>query len=200
MNPMSESHSLNPRERILGPFASISRVMASESFVSLCAGVPEKNRTDFAKRVLSGIDLRLGESELSEMVKLIAAESMSLAWDYSEPNSREQILRTYKVAEDGRTTKLLDDLGILYRNSTTSNQIPTITPLSSEVSKSIEQILDTATPSSNTQGSGALKTGLVIIAAVFPLSLRRFVVKLLVKIFVSMNPKSVWNLSWKPKN
>jgi hypothetical protein len=200
MNPKSESHSLNPRERVLGPFASLSRVMASDSFIRLCSQVDVKNRTDFSQRVLQGIDIRLGESQLGEMVKLIAAESMALAWDYAEPNSREQILRTYKLAEDGRTTKLLGDLGILYRNSEISDQSPSIAPLSKEISQSIERILDSATPPSNIQGSGALKVLLTVIAGILPLNLRRSAVKLLVKMYVALNPKSAWNLSWNPKH
>lgn len=199
MNPKSESHDLNPKERVLGPFASLSRVMASDSFMSLCSEIEEKDRTSFSKSVLKGIDLRLGESPFSEIVKLIAAETMALAWDYTETNSREQILETYKLAEEGRTTKLLEDLGAFYgaTDSSTSNK------QSAELTNAqldLEQLLAEAAPPSTIQSTAVQKALLMIIGGLFPIRVRRKVIAFLVKSFAKLDPKSPWNLSWTPKN
>lgn len=199
MNPKSESHDLNPKERVLGPFASLSRVMASDSFLNLCLAVQEKNRQSFSKAVLAGIDIRLGESPFSEIVKLIAAESMGMAWDYTETTSRDQIVQTYKLAEDGRTTKLLEELGAFYDEGQTS---PTGTNSQSlsEAQIELEKLLSAATPPSNVQAGGAQRFVLTLIGRLLPLPIRRKVVSLVVRLYTKLVPTSPWNLSWKPKS
>jgi len=199
MNPKSESHDLNPKEQVLGPFASLSRVMASDSFFRLCASVPEKDRQSFAVSVLQGIEIRLGVSSFSEIVKLIASETMGIAWDYSEPTSRSQILATYKLAEDGRTTKLLEDLGAFYEEGDSmSPETKNQTPSDSQIE--LEKLLSAATPPSNAQANGAQRFVLTVIGALFPLPIRRKVVSFVVRFYASLNPTSPWNLSWKPKS
>jgi hypothetical protein len=199
MNPKSESHDLNPKEQVLGPFASLSRVMASDSFFSLCVAVPEKDRKSFAVSVLQGIEIRLGVSSFSEIVKLIAAETMGIAWDYSEANSRDQILRTYKLAEDGRTTKLLEDLGAFYAEG---KSIPTekVNFLPSNAQIELEKLMSASTPPSNAQASQAQRFLLTFIGRPLPLPIRRKVVSFVVRIYAKFNPTSPWNLSWKLKS
>lgn len=199
MNPKSESHDLNPKERVLGPFASLTRVMASDSFLRLCLAVPEKEREGFSRTVLEGIDIRLGASPFSEMVKLIAAESMGLAWDYTETNSRKQILQTYKLAEDGRTTKLLEELGAFYAGGNSTQTQTHSQPLSKSQIE-LEELLSAATPPSNAQAGGVQRAVLTLIGRLFPLPIRRKVVSFVVRIYARFNPASPWNLSWKPKN
>jgi hypothetical protein len=199
MNPKSESHDLNPRERVLGPFASLCRVMASDSFLSLCAAVPEKDRPSFAKSVLEGIDIRLGESSFSEIVKMVASETMGMAWDYSESVSRDHLLKTYRLAEDGRTTKLLRDLGEFYAepdSPAVSSENGTLT--NAEIH--LVQLLDEAVPPSNTSGGRSQKALLTFIGRLLPVSIRRKVIACLVRVYSKFDPKSPWNLSWKPKH
>ena len=199
MNPKSDSHDLNPRERILGPFASLSRVMASDSFLRLCSGIEKDERTSFAKAVLEGIEIRLGSSSFSEMVKLIASETMGLAWDYSEQISRDQIQKTYKIAEDARTTKLLEELGVFYSHfqESTTRQI---SAGRSGYELQIRQLLDDAIPRSNAQASSLQKVLLISISRLLPLRIRRKVIAFLVRLYSGFDTKSPWNLSWKPKS
>jgi hypothetical protein len=199
MNPQSESHDLNPKERVLGPFASLSRVMASESFLRLCTGVPEKQRSRFSTAVLQGVDIRLGSSPFSEIVKLIASETMGLAWDYSEDVSRTQILDTYKIAEDGRTTKLLEELGALYSAPDSVEQVIQKQNLS-QAQIDLEKLLDEAAPPSNSQAGTLQKALLNIVGRILPLATRRKVIRKLLQVYSKLNPQTPWNLSWKPKN
>lgn len=199
VNPNSTSRDLDPKERILGPFASLTRVMASESFYLLCIGVQDENRSSFSKAVTRGIEMRLGESPLCELVKLIASETMALAWDYTEPTSREQILQTYKLAEDGRTTKLLEELGVFYHEGQTSPPAIQDHPFS-DAQRELEKLLSAASPPSNAQAGGAQRFALTLIGRLLPLSIRRKVVSLAVRLFTKFVPTSPWNLSWKPKS
>lgn len=197
MNPKSESHDLNPKERVLGPFASLSRVMASDSFLSLCLTIPEEHRHSFSNSVIDGIDIRLGTSSFSELVKLIAAETMGLAWDYTDTTSREQILATYKLAEDGRTTKLLEELGAYYAGSH-------VTPINgseplSDAQIELENLLSTAAPLSNSQADNAQRFLLTFIGKLLPLRIRRKVISFAVRLYSKFNPGSPWNLSWDSK-
>lgn len=199
MNPQSESHDLNSRERVLGPFAALCRVMASDSFFTLCAGLAESERSNFANAVLEGIDIRLGESSFSEIVKMVASETMGMAWDYSETISRDQLIRTYKLADASRTIKLLGELGAFFADSESSTDQLRVSKLT-DAQAELVRFLDQATPASKTPGREAQKAVLAVIAKILPLQIRRRVVALLVRIYVSFNPKSPWNLSWKPKN
>ena len=199
MNPKSESHDLNPKERVLGPFASLSRVMASDSFLNLCLAVPEKDRQNFSMAVLEGIHIRLGESPFGEIVKLIAAESMCIAWDYTETTSREQIVQTYKLTEDGRTTKLLEELGAFYAEGQTS-PTGTLSHSSSDAQIELEKLLSAAKPRSNTPASRIQKLVLGLIGRLLPLQIRRKVVAFAVRFYSILNPTSPWNLSWKHKS
>lgn len=199
VNPESTSRDLGPKERLLGPLASLARVMGSESFYLLCSEVAEENRQRFSKAVLAGIQMRLGESPLCEIVKLIAAETMALAWDYTEKNSREQILITYKLAEAGRTTKLLDDLGAFYAegaSSRTASESQTETNAQIE----LEKLLSASKPLSNVPASRIQRLVLGSIGKFLPLPIRRKVVSFVVRIYARLNPTSPWNLSWKPKS
>jgi hypothetical protein len=199
MNPKSESHDLKPRERVLGPYASLCRVMASDSFFTICSGLPEKDRPSFAESVLEGIDIRLGESSFSEIVKMIAAETMAMAWDYSETVSRDQLIRTYKLAESGRTTKLLEDLGAFYRITRPSkDEIQTIDLTDAQVS--LVRLLDEVLPKSNSKGGKTQKAVLTLIGRLLPLKIRRKTIAFFLRIYARVQPKSPWNLSWKPKN
>lgn len=199
VNPDSTSRDLDPKERILGPFASLTRVMASESFYLLCMGVQDGNRSSFSKSVLRGIEMRLGQSPLCELVKLIASETMALAWDYTEPTSREQIMQTYKLAEDGRTTRLLEELGAFYDEGQTSPPKIQNRPFS-EAQIELEKLLSASTPLSNVQASRVQRLFLTLIGRLLPLPIRRRVVSLAVRLYTKFVPTSPWNLSWKPKN
>jgi glycosyltransferase involved in cell wall biosynthesis len=199
MNPQSESHDLNPREIVLGPFAALCRVMASDSFFTLCAELAESDRSNFAKAVLEGIEIRLGESPFSEIVKMVASETMGMAWDYSETISREQLIQTYKLADAGRTTKLLGELGAFYSNSESSTDQLRASKLT-DAQAELVRLLDQATPTSNAQGRKAQKAVLALISKILPLQIRRKVVALIVGIYVIFNPKSPWSLSWKLKH
>jgi glycosyltransferase involved in cell wall biosynthesis len=194
MNPKSESHDLNPRERVLGPFASLCRVMASDSFLSLCAAVPEKDRPSFAKSVLDGIDIRLGESSFSEIVKMVASETMGMAWDYSESVSRDQLLKTYRLAEDGRTTKLLRDLGAFYAEPD-SLAVPKVNGTLTNAEIQLVQLLDDAAPPSTISGGEAQKVLLTLIGRILPIQIRRKVIAFLVRAYSKFETKSPWNLS-----
>ena len=194
MNPQSESHDLDPRERVLGPFAALSRVMASDSFFRLCGDVALEERGNFAKAVLRGIDTRLGNSPFSEIVKLIASETMGLSWDYSETISRDQILRTYNIAEDGRTTKLLEELGAFFDESGLSSDKP-VTLERSSAELQLKKLLDEAAPPSNSKASSFQKALLISIGSLMPLRLRRKVIAFVMRIYSKVNPKSPWNLS-----
>jgi hypothetical protein len=199
MNPNSESHDLNPKERVLGPFASLSRVMASDRFLELCVAVPERDRQSFSKSVLEGIDLRLGASPFSEMVKLIAAETMGMAWDYTEAASREQIAQTYKLAEDGRATKLLAELGVFYGEGQKEIAEPLSQPYS-EAQIGLEKLLRSATPPSNSQPGKAQRLIINLIGKLLPLPVRRRVVSFALRLYAKYAPNSHWNLSWTTKN
>lgn len=198
VNPDSTSRELNPKERILGSASALARVMGSESFYRLCLDVDEVRRTKFTKAILLGIQMRLGDSPLCEMVKLIASETMALAWDYSEINSRDQILSSYRSAEGTRTRLLLEELGAYYDDAdpTKIQPPPSKTP---ENLIALEEILKKSLAQSNLKASRAQVAVLNIIGLAIPLKLRRKVVSFFVRSYVKIKKKSAWNLGWNPK-
>lgn len=195
VNPDSTSRDLNPKERILGPLASLARVMGSDSFFRLCSGVAEENRSRFSESILAGIAMRLGESPLCEMVKLIACETMALAWDYTDTTSREQILDTYKLAESSRVTKLLEELGVFYSDGLPVQET-TKSQYRSDVQIDLEKLLTASKPPSNIPAPRAHRYVLTWIAILMPLPIRRKIVALAIRLYSKFYPSSPWNFSW----
>jgi hypothetical protein len=123
---------------------------------------------------------------------------MAMAWDYTEKTSREQILKTYMLAEDGRTTKLLEELGVFFSED---RSVPTNSPSQrlSDAQIELEILLSKAAPPSNTQAKRAQRFVLTFIGKLLPLRIRRKVVSFAVRLYSKFNPRSPWNLSWGPK-
>jgi hypothetical protein len=195
VNPQSASRGLQSEERVLGPFASLCRVFASESFLKLCLEIEHKRRSRFARDVLRGIETRIGSSPLSEMVKLIASETMGQAWEYQEPVSREKIKEVYAAAGSASVNELLTELGVFYQANSSAPIVDSQLDSMSESSKrEMKALLSQASPLSNAPASRGEKLLLNVIARILPLKIRRLAIRGILRIYRLLKPKSQWNL------
>ncbi len=195
VNPQSESRGLQSEERILGPFASLCRVFASESFFKLCLEIDRNRQPIFARDVLRGIETRLGSSPFTEMVKLIASESMGKAWEYQDPVSREKIKEVYAAAGSASVNELLTELGVFYQSNSSAPIVESQLDSMSEASKGqMKALLSQANPLSNAPASRGERFLLNVIARILPLRIRRLAIRGLLRIYGLLKPKSQWNL------
>lgn len=196
MNPESASNELDAKERALGPFASLNRVFSSESFFRLCLRLNPANRSKFATSVLQGIEVRLGNTELTELVKLVASETMATAWAYSEGETVRQIHAVYTVAESKKTIEVLEGLGI--RAGLSQSEV-----LNEDVhgtdtdNQALVELLSKSKGTSNAPGSSFEKSALTYLSFLLPLPLRRIVVKRIVLLAAKFRKNSPWNLDWR---
>jgi glycosyltransferase involved in cell wall biosynthesis len=196
MNPESASNELDAKERALGPFASLNRVFSSESFFRLCLRLKPTNRTKFAKSVFKGIEVRLGNNELTELVKLVASETMATAWAYSEGETVRQIHAVYRVAESKKTLEILEGLGIRAGLS------PSVVSIEDEhgadtKNQALVELLSESKGASNTPGSSFEKSALTFLSFLLPLPLRRIVVARIVLLAARFRKNSPWNFDWR---
>lgn len=95
-NPQSESHKLDREEKEIGATTALLRTFSRPGFRVLCQDVTGPNRDSFAHACLDGIDIRLsGVPELSNLVKLAAAEQMASAWGYEPTPASEYVSKFY---------------------------------------------------------------------------------------------------------
>jgi hypothetical protein len=190
-NEMSESHSINYTEKMIGATAALSRVFASQEFVMLCKSVAESDKTDFVSAVLKGIKTRLGESPLATLVSLIASESMAISWNYSEPTSLQTVSSIYKSIDAKFASELLDKLlnSLNYVKS----------PLLKDGDFQIQDLITLVNrPSSDVMNaSSRIRTTYQAMGGYIPYKLRKMILKSLLRLKISVRPKHPWNFKWR---
>lgn len=196
MNPESASNDLETKERALGPFASLNRVFSSESFFRLCLRIKPSDRTNFASLVFQGIEVRLGKTELTELVKLVAAESMATAWGYSERETVQQVHHVYRAAESKKTLEVLEGLAISAGLSL-GEVVDKRTDDLGDNEGLLGELLSRSNGTSNTPGSKLEKSFLTFLSFLLPLPLRRTVVARLVLLAARLRKDSPWNFNWR---
>jgi glycosyltransferase involved in cell wall biosynthesis len=188
-NPVSESHDLLTNERTLGSAVSLVRVMTSSDFVSLCKSVDLTSRGNFADQIFLGLEARLGVGHILDFVKLISAESMSFAWDYSEPKSRLVLEEHYELVGASRTSKLLLNLGSFHGNpNTKKNSRHSV----SQAEPVTAQLTSSPPRSYRTTNSHVFRI-LRLVSGLIPLRLRRVVTRRLTRILGLFSPGSPWS-------
>jgi hypothetical protein len=192
VNPQSESNDLENPERVLGSFSSLSRVMASEEFMRLCSSVVKSEQSDFAQGIFNGIDSRLGAGPLASMVKLVAAESMALTWNYSESLTNKFTAEMYSLAGSRRTSELLESL----LSKPTSENLAGL-QIEENLRAEIRKLLDIQSVGASNLGSKSQKAILRLLSVTVPLKLRRTIVGKAVSWFARKTSNKTWDFNWK---
>jgi glycosyltransferase involved in cell wall biosynthesis len=107
-NPMSESHGLGNPEKDIAAVAALSRVFASEHFKKIAVKVTTSQREEFLSEIKNGIGIRIKDKALANIVELIAEESLLIAWNYGEKSLIEDVSSKYASFGASRVTELFD--------------------------------------------------------------------------------------------
>jgi glycosyltransferase involved in cell wall biosynthesis len=125
-NPKSESHTVGKTEGTIGAAVGLIRVFASENFINFSKSLSEDERFDFRKRLLQAIKERVNKNPYQDFVILVAEESMSYSWGYSENDSLTKIANIYSELGSTFTPDLMDRLISFHthmsRNESTEKQ------------------------------------------------------------------------------
>ena len=180
---ISESHGLGNREKEIAAVAALARVFASDEFKLLAKQIPLDRRAMFMDAVNDGLAIRLQNTDLSKIVELIAEESLLIAWNYSEPNLIKNVSAKYEDFGAERVTELFNR--ILGSNSIGEKNI------SDEESDSM------LGKNSSKLGNSAKKRKLLNQSLKYlPYNYRRFILKVLLKIKISLSKNHPNKFNW----
>jgi glycosyltransferase involved in cell wall biosynthesis len=113
-NPTSESHSVNVGERELGTYYALTRVVSLPEFQNLLRSLRTNERSKFFHYLIEGLNIRLGNGELSRILKLQVAEICAAIWDYSVSAPNQLILNDAIGVGAARTSSLIQSLSVFY--------------------------------------------------------------------------------------
>lgn len=184
-NPQSESHVVNSVEALLGAGMSLLRVFTSEEFRTVLSKVDHKEKGLFFSELMSSIEVRLRDSSLLYIVKILASEACANTWGYEEPRSSVLLSEFYSALDSKFTYTLLASLS---GEPTPQSQLPLRDELrlfSGDLSEKIFK-----------QHSNR-RSQLNILFSKFPLRLRIIIFRIYVRVFAIKQPNHYWNAFWK---
>lgn len=182
-NPISESHGLGDPEKEVAAVAALSRVFSSEQFKVLVQQVPISRRDEFLSEIKKGIGIRIKDTNLAKIVELIAEESLLIAWNYSEPNLIQSVSSRYADFGAERVTELFDR--ILGYESNGNREF-------------LAREKNNAKLSSPKDGNDLARNRLILEAILkyLPYRMRRFLLKVLLRLKISLNKNHPHKFSW----
>ena len=185
VNPHSESRVINPVERLLGATIGLSRVFTSEEFRTVLSNVDLSQRGVFFDELMSSIEIRLRESSLLYLVKILASEACANAWEYTESRPSSLLSEFYNAANSRFTQTLLSNLS--------GEPVP---EPNRELSEKLRILSGDLSQEIFNQHSRR-KSSLNSIFSKLPLALRIVIFRVYVRVFAIKQPNHYWNAFWK---
>jgi hypothetical protein len=184
-NPQSESHIINSVEALLGATVSLSRVFTSEEFRTVLSKVDLSQRGLFFDELMSSIEIRLRESSLLYLVKVLASESCANTWGYKESRSSSLLSEFYEAMNSRFTQTLLSNLS--------GEPVPEPTRGLSEELRILSGDLSQEVFNQHSRKKSQLNS----IFGKLPLKLRIPIFRAYVRLFAIKQPNHYWNAFWK---
>jgi glycosyltransferase involved in cell wall biosynthesis len=184
-NPQSESHVINSVEALLGATISLLRVFSSEEFRTVLSKVDQSQRGLFFDELMSSIEIRLRESNLLYLVKILASESCANAWEYKESRPSSLLSEFYEAMNSRFTQTLLSNLSGAPVPEPAGGLSEELRILSGDLSQEIFN------------QHSRRKSQLNSIFSKFPLKLRIRIFRAYVRLFAIKQPNHYWNAFWK---
>jgi hypothetical protein len=186
-NPNSESHVVNSFESSIGVSLGLTRVFTSKGFRDLLNKVEIDLRAKFFLELMSGIQSRLGESSMTHHLKILAAEECCYAWGYSELESNSFLASTYATLGSTFTSSLFAEKSSISISSSDTSLESSLRIYSNQLGNATF-----GRSSIKPKGSRLLRT-----SSILPISLRRRLFKVYVRIRAIKQPDYYWNIFWK---
>jgi glycosyltransferase involved in cell wall biosynthesis len=184
-NPISESHVVNSMEALLGATISLSRVFASQEFRTVLSKVDRGERGLFFTELMSSIEIRLQESSLLYLVKILASEACANAWEYKESQPSIFLSEFYQTINSRFIPKLLSNLSGQPMPEPRTGLSEDLRILSGDLSQEIFN------------QHSRRKSQLNSIFSRLPLKLRIRIFRVYVRAFAIKQPNYFWNAFWK---
>jgi glycosyltransferase involved in cell wall biosynthesis len=109
-NSTSESHSLNPKEIIIGAGVSLTRVLNSTNFKIILERVEKNKRELFARELVKSLELRLPQSELLTTLQINVLEVMLKEWGYEHKKIAEILMGKYQKFASKQTIEVISKI------------------------------------------------------------------------------------------
>jgi len=184
-NPQSESHVINEVEAVLGATISLTRVFTSEEFRTVLRKVDHGQRGLFFSELMSSVEVRLRDSSLLYLVKILASEACANAWEYKESQSSILLSEFYQAVNSRFTQTLLSNLS--------GEPVPEPKKAQREELRTLSGDLSQEVFVQHSRRKSHLNT----IFSRLPLPLRIQIFRVYVRVFAIKQPNHYWNAFWK---
>jgi hypothetical protein len=172
-------------EALVGATISLSRVFTSEEFRTVLSKVDHGQRGHFFNELMSSIEIRLRESSLLYLVKILASEACANAWEYKESHPSILLSEFYQAVNSRFTQKLLSNLSGEPVPEPKRGLSEELRILSGDLSQEVFN-----------QYTGT-KSRLNSIFSKLPLVFRIRIFRAYVRVFAIKQPNHYWNAFWR---
>lgn len=184
-NPQSESHVINSVEALFGATISLSRVFTSEEFRTVLSKVDHEQRGLFFNELMSSIEIRLRDSSLLYLVKILASEACANAWEYKESPPSILLSEFYQAVNSRFTQTLLSNLS--------NEPVPEPKKDLSEELRALSGDLSQEIFIQHSRNKSRLNN----FFSKLPLKLRIQIFRTYVRVFAIKQPNHYWNVFWR---
>jgi glycosyltransferase involved in cell wall biosynthesis len=190
---MSESRSLNNFESRFGIGVSLIRVFSSQEFFEILRMLDPKSRESFLTSINNSIDARLGDSEFSKFIKLIASENCMVIWNYEERSSKDIVKKYFSDMGSSFTPELLDRISVFSENSDIQEQ----RRVSPETQQFLADFLNTADSKvyENYSSRGFVRKTYDGFMKYLPIGFQKKIGTFLIRFKVTLNKSHPWNIN-----
>ena len=192
-NEMSESRSLNSFESRLGVGVSLIRVFTSIEFHEILRVIEPQSRESFLTSINDSIDSRLGDSELSKFIKMMASENCMVIWNYEEASSRNVVKKYFSDMGSSFTPELLDRISAFSENIDKQEGLQ----VSLETQQFLANFLNTVDSNvyENYRSRGVMRKVYDGLMKFLPHGFQKKVGTFLINLKISRNKNHPWNIN-----
>jgi hypothetical protein len=141
----------------------------------------------------NSIDARLGDSEFSKFIKLIASENCMIIWNYEERSSKDIVKKYFSDMGSSFTPELLDRISVFSEKSDKQEQ----RRVSPETQQFLADFLNTADSKvyENYSSRGFVRKTYDRFMKYLPIGFQKKVGTFLIRFKITLNKSHPWNIN-----
>jgi len=192
-NPASESHSLTTKESKLGAGLGLLRIFESQEFIEILGLCEPALLSSFFSKLRQGIELRVENPEIAQLVYVFALEKANMIFDYSNFTVLNKLLDFYQDIDATRTASLLEIL--VNKNNSHSESGLRVTARKNNDKLSISS--QNTESQTRTLPFRSIRRATIKIIQFLPTTLQIIVMKIILRLRICLNSKHSWNFKLK---
>lgn len=187
-NLSSESRSLLDSEREFASALGLIRVFNSREFVQILELVKTEERANFLDKLVTSIQVRITNRELSNLVSTVAVEQADTVWVHSSSEVFDNLANFYQRVGSTNTVDLLERLSSITRKHESDN---------TKESKNSDTFISVDSVGSRRSSKKLLLSIYSKFGGQIPHAFRIRLYPFLISVISRNNQLSAWNFRWR---